>query len=81
MIAPMRRFAGQVTCFVAALLGSPLLALAQDDEDLKNARLEGYANPVTLEPQSSALTYLLFFFLATIAAAVLFKNAKRSHLD
>jgi hypothetical protein len=60
----------------------PVTAMAQDEEpDYYDARLEGYPQGVTLERSTTALTWLLFIFLAVICIAVLFKNAKRTHLD
>lgn len=80
MIEPMRTLAGRISCAIATVWLTPLAAWADDDE-VVNARLEGYAASVKLEPGSSALTYLLLFFLSAIAAAVVFKNARRTHLD
>jgi hypothetical protein len=80
MITDMKSLAGRISCAIAILLSSPVVALAEDEE-LRDARMEGYAGSVQLEPGSSALTYLLFFFLSVVAAAVVFKNAKRTHLD
>lgn len=54
----------------------------QGDEKPVDPRLEGYAKQVALpEPGSTALTWMLLIFLTLIAVAVLFKNAKRTHLD
>lgn len=80
MIDPMKSMAGRICYALATAWLSPLASWAEDDE-VVNARLEGYASSVKLEPGSSALTYLLLFFLAAIAAAVVFKNARRTHLD
>lgn len=80
MIRDMRTLAGRISCAIATAWLSPLAAWAAEDE-VVNARLEGYATNIKLEPGSSALTYLLFFFLSAIAAAVVFKNARRTHLD
>ena len=64
------------------LLSSPLVALAQDDETVYyDARLEGYAAPVTLDSGSNALTWVLFIILALLALGGMFKDAKRTHLD
>lgn len=63
---------------------APSAALARQDEpeqEIVDARLEGYAGNVTLPPTSSGLTWFLFIILAVFAAAGLFKDAKRSHLD
>jgi hypothetical protein len=65
-----------------ACLACPLLAWAADDDvDVPHdARMEGYQLPMALEG-SQALTWMLFAVLAVICASVMFKNAKRSHLD
>lgn len=80
MISRMKLLAGRIGCAIVTLLASPFVALAGDEES-PNARMEGYAGNIQLEPASPALTYLLFFFLAVVAAAVVFKNARRTHLD
>jgi len=64
----------------AAMLLLPLEVLAQDDRRI-DARIEGYKVPVKVEESSTTLTWLLMIFLTAIAIAVLFKNAKRTHLD
>ena len=71
---------------VAATVALPATpAHAQDDDELEtpDARYEGYAGTtnVALEPGSTAVTYLLFAGLAVLAVGVMFKDAKRSHLD
>jgi hypothetical protein len=62
----------------------PVLAFAQKEDEntqLKEARLEGYAFNARAPEGGPALTYLLFIFLAVLGLAVMFKNAKRTHLD
>ena len=67
---------------VAGLLISPASVLAQDPEDkVYDARLEGYGTNLTLESSSTALMWLLLFVLAAMCVGVMFKNAKRTHLD
>ena len=69
---------------IIALAMSPATALAQKDNqehDVYDARLEGYAANKTLPGGGSALTWIAFVFLAVVAAAGLFKDAKRTHLD
>ena len=65
---------------------APVIAFAQrkgeeEGADLKEARLEGYAFNARAAEGGPALTYLLFIFLAVLGLAVMFKNAKRTHLD
>jgi hypothetical protein len=60
----------------------PSSALAQDEAPKNDARLEGYEARVQVESgDSTALTWLLLVFLAMVAMGVMFKNAKRTHLD
>ena len=62
----------------------PLVALAQDQPKTiapYDGRLEGYGKQVTLDTGSTALTWMLLIFLGLICLGVLFKNARRSHLD
>jgi hypothetical protein len=66
---------------LAAWLANPLAALAQDEREVVDARLEGYPTNVTLEGASTALTWVLFIVLALLALGALFKDAKRTHLD
>jgi hypothetical protein len=61
---------------------TPILALAQSDaKPVYDGRLEGFPSNVTLDGGGVALQWLLLAFLSAIAIVVLFKNAKRSHLD
>ena len=66
---------------VAAVLFSPSRAVAQDEEIKLDARLEGYQGNMAVQNDSTALMWLLFVFLSVVALAVLFKDAKRTHLD
>ena len=73
-----------LTILLAALCGIlPLsAAFAADDETVKpNVKLEGYPHPVKSDESSTALTYILLIFVAGVCVAVMFKDAKRSHLD
>ncbi len=64
----------------AALLAWPGVLMA-DEKTIVDARYEGYASNVTLDGGSTALTWLLFIFLAVLGLSVLFKDARRTHLD
>ena len=66
---------------LAACLLSAVPALGQEDEVEHDARLDGYAENVILDGDSTALTWLLLVLLGSIAMAVMFKNARRTHLD
>ena len=65
-----------------ATLSSPLTALAQEEREILEARLEGYPQVVAIEGGgSTALTWVLLIVLALLALGALFKDAKRTHLD
>ena len=71
-----------ITAFITLIV--PVLAFAQKEDEntqLKEARLEGYAFNARAAEGGPALTYLLFIFLAVLGLAVMFKNARRTHLD
>ena len=66
-----------------SMLLMPLCAAAQDVEaEPPDARLEGYGkvSPV-LDSNSTALTWLLLVGLGVLCISVMFKDAKRTHLD
>jgi hypothetical protein len=54
----------------------------QTEEELEytDARLEGYPQTVYIEGGTST-TWFLLVFLGVVGLAVLFKDAKRTHLD
>jgi hypothetical protein len=67
-----------LVCAVALPVGPA--ARAQDDEGPPNAKLQGYDKEY--EPQQGAsLTYLLLIFIFLLTVGVMFKNARRTHLD
>jgi hypothetical protein len=64
------------------LLPAITLAATDEEQELMEGRLEGYANSVRLEdPGSTAPYWLLLVGLGVVALIVLFKDAKRTHLD
>ena len=82
----LKRFRRTVTvclcAFTVAGLLMPAVALAQDEAVKNDARLEGYQTKVAIDSgDSTALTWLLLVFLSMVALGVMFKNAKRTHLD
>ncbi len=62
------------------VLFSPAAALAQDDDTIDALRY-GYTQTVEVEGGSAALTWLLLVGLGVLCFGVLFKDAKRTHLD
>ena len=79
MMRRMNRIA--VICVVTFLTLSRGAASAQELEIETDARLEGYADKVALEPSNTAMTWAAFGFCAAVTLLGLFKDAKRSHLD
>jgi len=71
--------------FFAMVLASPVLALADTatPKDPVDWRLEGYGDKgsVTLDVSATSLTWMLLVGLGIICIGVLFKNARRTHLD
>jgi hypothetical protein len=65
------------------MLGAaPMSALADDTTPKSyDGRLDDYIKPVTLDNSGTGLTYFLWAALGALALAVMFKDAKRSHLD
>jgi hypothetical protein len=70
-----------ILCAVVGVLCWPASLWAQEEDKIYDARLEGYGTNVTLENSSTALMWLLLFVLAALCVGVMFKNAKRTHLD
>jgi len=56
-------------------------ALADDEPTDYDARLLGYDKTVQLDSGTTALTWVLLIVLSIVCLGVLFKDAKRSHLD
>ena len=81
MMGNMKRWI--IACGVAILnlLHAPLLMAQDEAPEFIDARLAGYSNKVQLEPSSTATTWLLLVFLGVLCCGVMFKNAKRTHLD
>jgi hypothetical protein len=76
----------RAVCLAVVLaLSIPSTSLARnDDEDQPkeyDARILGYTQDVDLKTGSTALSWLLLIALGVVSVAVLFKDAKRSHLD
>lgn len=74
------RLLGFFLAAVSLLLG-PAVAMAQDEQKIYDARLEGYGSNVTLPSSTTALMWLLLFVLTALCVGVMFKNARRTHLD
>jgi len=80
----LKRFLIATCVTLATVALTPMSALARQQEperEIIDARLEGYATNVALPESTTALTWLLFAFLGVVCLSVLFKDAKRTHLD
>jgi hypothetical protein len=74
---------------IGVLVAGPMLAMPQatqarssePEREVVDARLEGYASNVTLNPSSAGLMWVTMIILGVLCCAGLFKDAKRSHLD
>ena len=80
----IKRFLVAACVMLVTIAVTPMSALARQQEperEIIDARLEGYETIVALPESTTALTWLLFAFLGVVCLAVLFKDAKRTHLD
>jgi hypothetical protein len=83
----MHRFKAMLLAICLAmtiLAAAPSHALANnsgDEPEPYDARIQGYASTVQLDSSSTALTWVLLIILGVLCLGVLFKDAKRSHLD
>ncbi|MGA2443197.1 MAG: hypothetical protein ABSH08_19765 [Tepidisphaeraceae bacterium] len=59
---------------------APLSALADDQSKSYDGRLDDYGKNVTLD-SGAALSYFVWIGLGLVGLLVMFKDAKRSHLD
>jgi len=81
MIRGMKQRLLSVLCWLAGVMLWPAMVLAQDEAEKVDGRLEGFGKAVKVEPASQTLLWIVFVLLAAICVSVLFKDAKRSHLD
>jgi len=59
---------------------APLSALADDQSKSVDGRLDDYGKNVTLD-SGTALSYFVWIGLGLVGLLVMFKDAKRTHLD
>lgn len=82
---------GAAVAALLIVLASPAATFAQDEDAPRlvvDARLEGVVDSkggtvdlTTNMGGGNALTWFVFVLLAALAASVMFKDARRSHLD
>jgi len=78
----LRLYGTVLVALLPLLIPAATFAASEDPTELREARLEGYTSKVMLqEPGSTGLTWLLLVLLGILGLSVLFKDAKRSHLD
>jgi len=82
MIRGMKR---RLLCLICSVvvLATPVLALAKGEEEevTQNARYLGYRTSVLVDNRSMAVVWLILIGLIVLGLIVMFKNAKRTHLD
>ncbi len=84
MMSRMKRRFLTFLIMLLTLTAAPLAARADDTNTPPkdyDGRLDDFGKQVTLDGGGTALSYFLFAGLGVIALGVLFKNARRSHLD
>ncbi len=67
-------------CTLVFLLGTPAWLFA-DDEPAYDARIEGYSSAMWTDGGTTALMWLLYIVVGLVCLSVLFKDARRTHLD
>ncbi len=86
----VHRFRKSIAAMLLAasvLVTSPRSALADgpgklEDSDHYDARVQGYSTPdVELPAGSSGMCWFLMIVMAVATCSIIFKDAKRSHLD
>jgi hypothetical protein len=78
----LRRFiAAFVTCCVLAMPTAARAAVEEEVAPTNDARTEGYEQKVQLKNPSAVFAWFVFAPLGIITLGVLFKDAKRTHLD
>ncbi|HZL35282.1 MAG TPA: hypothetical protein VFC78_08225 [Tepidisphaeraceae bacterium] len=73
-------------CLTLCTLIGPIVATAgtaraTDDDLSDDARLVGYEGKHVVLDAGSAPSYMLLFALGVVGLSVMFKSAKRTHLD
>ena len=79
----LKRWMMAAALALVLVASAPAHAASSDDEESTppDARLMGYEKGVVLESSTTALTWVLLIVLTIVTLGVLFKDAKRTHLD
>ncbi len=77
----MRRKLIILTIALLVMGAGPISAFADDNSKSYDGRLDDYNRNVTLDSNGSAFSYVVWGLLGLLGLGVLFKDAKRSHLD
>ncbi len=86
MMRVMRKRIVAAVMSLALMTGwlAPSAALArqqEDDKEIFDARYESYPVEVNVKSPGSAGAYFLLALLGVLSVGVMFKDARRSHLD
>ena len=80
--SPLHRWLAAFALAMTLIACAPRTTLADDEPEVYDGRLLGYENKnVQLDSSATALIWLLLIVLIILCAGVMFKDAKRSHLD
>jgi hypothetical protein len=79
----LKRWMMAAALALVLVASAPVHAASSDDEESAppDARLSGYDKTVDLSSSTTALTWVLLIVLTIVTLGVLFKDAKRTHLD
>ncbi len=83
MIQGMKSLLLSLVLAVVVIAATPAVSQAKqyEEERIYDARVDGYTESTWIEEGSSALTWILLIGLGVICFSVMFKNARRTHLD
>ena len=84
-LRPLKKFTAGVFLASSLLFATPHAACADpgkiDDDAHYDGRVQGYDPDVELPSGSNGMTWFLVLILGVMCVSVIFKDAKRSHLD
>jgi hypothetical protein len=82
-VRSFRKSIAAVLLAVSLIASTPQSARAASDDDVVHydARVQGYSPDMELKSSSTGGCWILLIFMGVICVAVIFKDARRSHLD